>query len=161
MARESPTEIKPWTIRGIRPEIRNAAIAAAKRDKLELGEWFNRNIPAIIQHIRRQNRMPAVRPEPASVRPEARLSDYLNELERMAEIMLQVRDATGRAPPKVAAGIIYGLQLRRLRELKAGLTEAPAQSDQEPDRTVSRTGHGYQSDCGAMDVLPANDREEC
>jgi hypothetical protein len=76
MAPESPTEIKPWTIRGIRPEIRNAAIAAAKRDKLELGEWFNRNIPAIIQHIRRQNRMPAVRPEPASVRPEARLSDY-------------------------------------------------------------------------------------
>lgn len=37
-------EIKPWTIKGIAPEHRNAAIAAADRADVLIGEWMSRAI---------------------------------------------------------------------------------------------------------------------
>jgi len=33
---------KPWSIRGVHPEVRNAALAAAKRDGVTIGEWLDR-----------------------------------------------------------------------------------------------------------------------
>jgi hypothetical protein len=56
--------VKPWTIKGIRIDIRNAAIAAASHDGLPLGKWFERNIPAIIQHNRQKTRMTVVADQP-------------------------------------------------------------------------------------------------
>lgn len=37
-------DIKPWTIKGIAPEHRNAAIAAADRADVLIGEWMSRAI---------------------------------------------------------------------------------------------------------------------
>ncbi len=45
--------IKPWSIRGVEPEARNAALAAAKRDGLPIGEWLGRAIRSHIQGERR------------------------------------------------------------------------------------------------------------
>ena len=37
-ALETTDRVKPWTVKGIPPEERNAAIAAADRDGLTIGE---------------------------------------------------------------------------------------------------------------------------
>lgn len=42
-------EPKPWSIRGVHPEVRNAALAAAKRDGVTIGDWLDR---AIRSHIK-------------------------------------------------------------------------------------------------------------
>jgi hypothetical protein len=57
--------LKPWTIKGIPPEERNAAIAAAERDDLTIGELM---ILAIRERIKaeRSDRSPVlVTPSPA------------------------------------------------------------------------------------------------
>ena len=41
--------VKPWTIKGIAPEERNAAIAAADRQDMNIGEWLSRAIRAQVQ----------------------------------------------------------------------------------------------------------------
>lgn len=53
MADEASDTVKPWTIRGIPPEERNAAIEAADRSDLNLGEWIGRAIRTQIQQERR------------------------------------------------------------------------------------------------------------
>jgi hypothetical protein len=40
--------VGPWTIKGIRDEVRNAVIAAAERDNQPLGEWASRAFRAKI-----------------------------------------------------------------------------------------------------------------
>lgn len=40
---------KPWSIRGVHPEVRNAALAAAKCNGVTIGEWLDR---AIRSHIK-------------------------------------------------------------------------------------------------------------
>lgn len=49
--------MKPWTVKGISPEARNAAIAAA-RDKLPIGEWLARAIRAHVQSDHQADRAP-------------------------------------------------------------------------------------------------------
>jgi hypothetical protein len=39
-AGDTTDRVKPWTIKGIAPEERNAAIAAAEREGLAIGEWL-------------------------------------------------------------------------------------------------------------------------
>ncbi len=49
--------IKPWTIRSIPPEERDAASEAARRSDLTLGEWLSR---AIRGQIQRESQEPPV-----------------------------------------------------------------------------------------------------
>ena len=71
--------IKPWTIRGIPPEERNAASEAAKREGMTLGDWLRRAIRTEIQRQAQADRAPVpVRQEP----PDSRTS--LSDVERIA-----------------------------------------------------------------------------
>lgn len=54
-AKASPA---PWTIRGIPPEERNAAIEAAKRSDMTLGEWLRRAIRTEILKENQSSRAP-------------------------------------------------------------------------------------------------------
>jgi hypothetical protein len=61
--------IKPWTIKGVPPEERNAAIYAAGRNNMNMGEWIARAIRTQVQLDREAQRSPArvdaVAPAPA------------------------------------------------------------------------------------------------
>ncbi len=50
--------VKPWTIKGIPPEARNTAIAAAEREGQTVGEWMTRATRAQGQADRQANRAP-------------------------------------------------------------------------------------------------------
>lgn len=75
----SDSGVKPWTIRGIPPEERNAASEAAKRAGMNLGEWLSRAIRAQIQSDSQASRAPVpVRP------PESDSQTALSDVERIA-----------------------------------------------------------------------------
>src|SRR4051794_4238948 len=57
-AAETADRVKPWTIKGIPPEERNAAIAAADREGLTIGEWLTRAIRTQVQADHRSDRLP-------------------------------------------------------------------------------------------------------
>src|SRR4051795_12629284 len=67
----SDSGVKPWTIRGIAPEERNAAGEAAKRAGMNLGEWLSRAIRAQIQSDNQASRAPV----PAEADSQTALSD--------------------------------------------------------------------------------------
>lgn len=46
---EALDRVKPWTVKGIAPEERNAAIAAADRADMTIGEWLTRAIRTQVQ----------------------------------------------------------------------------------------------------------------
>jgi hypothetical protein len=123
--------VKPWTIKGIPPETRNAAIAAAERDHQTLGEWFTRAIPAIIQYNRQQNRLPVPVDQP--VRPSDPEAD-LAEIERLMGVVKDLHGVTSAPPPKRLTALAYSLVSARLKTIKGGKTEPAAKSD----RTASQ-----------------------
>ncbi len=47
-----PDPVKPWTIRGVPPDVRDAAVAAAKRRGLDIGELVSRALLSDIQSER-------------------------------------------------------------------------------------------------------------
>lgn len=89
--------VKPWTIRGIPPEERNAAGEAAKRDGSNLGDWLRRAIRTQIQEQAASSRLPVpVRQEPSDT------AAHLSDVERIAS---SIRDlaAAGVPVPKAHA----------------------------------------------------------
>jgi hypothetical protein len=56
---ETADRVKPWTIKGIPPEERNAAIAAADREGLTIGEWLTRTIRMQVQADHQSDRQEA------------------------------------------------------------------------------------------------------
>ncbi len=125
---QSDRGIKPWTIKGIPPEIRNAAIAAADHEGQTLGEWFSRAIPAMIQQSRQQNRLPV--PVDRPVRPSDPEAD-LAEIERLMGVVKDLHAVTSAAPPKRLTALAYSLVSTRMKIIKGGgKTEAATKSDQ-------------------------------
>ena len=55
-----PSGIKPWTIKGIPPEARNAAIAAAQCNDLAIGPWLRRAVLAQVHDEAQCTATPAV-----------------------------------------------------------------------------------------------------
>ena len=53
---ETGDRVKPWTVKGIAPEERNAAIAAAEREGLTIGERLLRVIRTQVQADHRIDR---------------------------------------------------------------------------------------------------------
>jgi len=87
-------EPKPWSIRGVHPEVRNAALAAAKRDGMTIGEWLDR---AIRSHVKSNNN------------PRETLSDNsvqhatdLSDAERLVSMIAKLSDAGAPVPKSVA-----------------------------------------------------------
>lgn len=102
--------IKPWTIKGIPPEARNAAIAAAERADQNIGEWIARAIFTAIKADRQADRTP-VPIENAQVRPSAPQVD-MDTIERLTEAARKLAEAAGEPVPKSVSRMLYA----RMRE---------------------------------------------
>ncbi len=99
--------VKPWTVKGIAPEDRNAAIAAAKRNNMQIGEWLARAIRAQVQADHQASRAPV------PVDPAAGQSD-LGDIERLVVMVGQIAAATGEPPPKAVSRAAYRVVRDRL-----------------------------------------------
>lgn len=138
----SDDRIKPWTIKGIGPEVRNAAVAAADRAKQPIGEWMSRAIRSQVQADRQESRAPVpVRPEPGLI-PDR--TAELAELERLVALTSTLSDA-GAPPPKTVSRGAYSLIRQRLAEMKGptkALTSptkaASGQTEEASGRTEAR-----------------------
>lgn len=127
MADEQPDQsdrILPWTIKGIEPEARNAAISAAKREKQTLGEWMARAIRNQIQSDRGRERAPAV------VGPAVQPAANLAEVERTVALIRELSDS-GAPPPKAVSRLAYGLLKSQLETLRG-----PTSSKKSPTKSL-------------------------
>jgi len=88
-------EPKPWSIRGVHPEVRNAALAAAKREGVTIGEWLDR---AIRSHVK-SSRKPQENTSDNAVRQVADLSDA----ERLVGMITKLSEAGAPVPKSVAS----------------------------------------------------------
>ena len=112
MADDESDRVKPWTIKGIPPEIRNAAIAAADREKLAIGAWLGRAILTQVKADRSQDRAPVV--VGPKVAPEVDLAD----IERLIAATAELAQAAGEPPPKGVTRAAYGLLREKLAAIK-------------------------------------------
>jgi hypothetical protein len=119
--------VKPWTIRGVEPEVRNAAIAAADRADMNVGEWLGRAIRAQVQAEAQASRAP-VRVGQDSRTDKQRVTP----IERVERIAATLRDlaASGVSVSAEHAAEVTGAliaQLPKVRQKRAaGRTDAPA-----------------------------------
>jgi hypothetical protein len=91
---------KPWTIKGVSIEARNAAIAAATRQRMTQGEWLTRNILRMVKAEINEERSPAViapiplaAPVPTVV-VEAPPRVSMGELQAAYELLAQIGPTT-------------------------------------------------------------------
>lgn len=104
MADQSDQEIKPWTIKGIPPEIRNAAIAAADREDKTIGEWIGRAILQTIKADRQADRAPVPVEQPRVGPSDAGLD--LDRIERLAAVAERMAAAAQKpVPPGIRAQV--------------------------------------------------------
>jgi hypothetical protein len=100
---ESSENIKPWTIKNIAPEERNAAIEAAQRARLPLGAWMSRAIRTQIKEDLNASRAPVVvsASPPAPVAPAIAAPDTtIIELDEMASLAERVSRMSGKPVPR-------------------------------------------------------------
>lgn len=83
--------VKPWSIRGVPPEERNAAIEAAKRSDMNIGDWMVRAIRTAIQQETQANRAPVPVGQP--------MSDRQTELLDIERAVTQMRDLAAAGVP--------------------------------------------------------------
>lgn len=88
--RTNPKRAAPWAIRNVTLEARNAAIAAARREGLTLGEWMDRAIRQQVKADRHQ--VPAPTLEETLVRLAAGIE---RQNERFAAVETSVRALQG------------------------------------------------------------------
>lgn len=100
---------KPWSIRGVHPEVRNAALAAAKREGVTIGEWLDR---AIRSHVK-TGRKPEENTPDNAVRQLADLSDA----ERLVSMISRLAEA-GAPVPKLVARKAYNVIRDRLKDVQ-------------------------------------------
>jgi hypothetical protein len=113
MADETSDNIKSWSIRGVPPEERNAALAAADRSDMNVGEWLRRAIRTQIQQENQANRAPVAVGPVVSDGPTSLSDEALAKVERIAA---SVRDlaAAGVHPSKTAADRLHNALLKQL-----------------------------------------------
>lgn len=109
--------IKPWTIKGIPPEVRNAAIAAAAREKQNIGDWIGRAILQTIKADRQTDRAPAPVTQPGL--PIGPTVMDIATLERLTEIAAKLSGATSEPPPPSIVRAIYARMREAARRPKA------------------------------------------
>jgi len=124
-------EPPPWTIRGVEPEIRNALLEAAKREKQTMGEWLNRQGRALILSDRQRTRAPVPVPAPSDTPSDAAPMDSLSDLAAAVERLAGIDGV-----PKGVMASMFGLVRDRAKADRAALarqTKRPALSDNEGD----------------------------
>src|SRR3954453_812287 len=113
-AADTTDRVKPWTIKGIAPEERNAAIAAAEREGLTIGEWLTRAIRTQVQADHRSDRLPVVADPPF---PKADRQADLADLERMITLAEKIAATNGEPIPTVITRATYSLMREHLRAI--------------------------------------------
>src|SRR3954453_17085658 len=117
---ETTDRVKPWTVKAIPPEERNAAIAAAEGEGLTIGEWLTRAIRTQVQVDHRSDRLPIVTEIPASAKGD-RQSD-LADLERMITLAEKIASANGQPIPSGITKATYALMRDHLRAIRTSRT---------------------------------------
>lgn len=105
--------IQPWTIKNVPPDARQAAIDAAKRENMMIGEWIARAIIAQVQADSGRNRLPAVIP-PAD--PKA-------DLDALSAILEVASKITASGAPQSVTRLANGILRDRLRTIAGGVRE--------------------------------------
>src|SRR5947207_15812433 len=95
-AQDPEGRIKPWTVKGIAPEERNAAIAAADREGLTIGEWLSRAIRTQVQSDRQSDRAPV----PLPGIPQSDRQSDLSSVERMIALARQIAETNHSPIPR-------------------------------------------------------------
>ncbi len=120
--------VKPWTVRGIPPEERNAAIAAAKRSDMTLGDWLSRAIRTEIQQEKQANRAP--------VAVGQAVSDSQTSLSNAERVAASIRDLAAAGVPvakshasKITAALVAHLAAPVRRRKGVGQTGEAEVSD--------------------------------
>ena len=127
-------DVKPWTIKNIPPEERNAAIAAADRDGLTIGEWLRRAIREKVQSDRQKDRAPA------PVLPMSAPASDLSDIERMIAMAEQLARVSGGSVPKSVSRPAFAILRDRLRVVqRSGRTSA---AESQTAETPRQTGEG-------------------
>ena len=123
-------EPPPWTIRGVAPEIRNALLAAAKREGQTMGEWISRHGRDLILSDRQRARAPVPIPQPSDTSDAGQTGASLAELVTLAKEIAGTEGA-----PKGLAPLAFGLVRDRLKAMKAATrpTKPSGMSDQNHD----------------------------
>ena len=104
---------KPWTVRGVPPEARNAAIAAAKRAEVNIGAWLTRAVRVAVKAEREESRAVAkIGAAPVAVRP-------VSDVQAAMDVALQLSAATGKP---ISRRLSRAIQ----RQLMANLTAPTA-----------------------------------
>ncbi len=121
-AADTADRVKPWTIKGIPPEERNAAIAAAEREGLTIGEWLTRAIRTQVQADHRSDRVPVVIDAPPT---KADRQSDLADLERMITLAEKIANANSQPIPAAITKATYALMRDHLRDIRASPTSSP------------------------------------
>ena len=111
---EAADGVKPWTVKGIAPEERNAAIAAADRQDMTIGEWLSRAIRAQVQADQRSDRAPV----PVNGQGSDRQSD-LSDVERMIALARQIAEVNKTPIPRSIARTTHAIMREHLGAIKA------------------------------------------
>lgn len=111
-------DIKPWSIRGVPPESRNAAIAAANREKMSIGSWIDRAIRAQVQADRGRQTAPVVVSDTDRPTRQTTIDDVAKVVGLISEM-----SAAGAPPPKRVAAQAYGLLKAALSDIKASTSD--------------------------------------
>lgn len=115
-----PDDIKPWTVKGVSPETRNAAIAAAQREGMVMGEWLARAILGQVQAERNAKGPPAVIETSASTLVSyAAPTVVAPALDQVRAVVAQLAEL---APQLDHAAIPMRLQRKALRLLDQQMT---------------------------------------
>src|SRR5262249_47224218 len=94
---------EPSLLMGIAPEERNAAIAAADRQDMTIGEWLSRAIRAQVQADQRSDRQ----------------SD-LSDVERMIALARQIAEVNNSPIPRSITRTTHAIMREDLGAIKAG-----------------------------------------
>lgn len=123
---ESDDRTPPWTIKGIGPEARNAAIQAAKREKQTIGEWITRAIRSQVQSDRQQDRAPVL-VGPVPVVPGTDRASDLDEIERIVG-MIKDLSGSGADIPRGVARSAYSVVRAKLAQIRGQTGRAKSQT---------------------------------
>lgn len=118
-------EPKPWSIRGVHPEVRNAALAAAKREGVTIGEWLDRAIRSHVKNGGKQTKN--------MLDNDVRQATDLSDAERIVSMISQL-SAAGSPIPKSVASKAYSVirdALKEVQQHKKNVLPPPTQPEKE------------------------------
>ncbi|USQ74726.1 hypothetical protein NF552_26305 (plasmid) [Roseomonas mucosa] len=132
---EASDRIKPWTIKGIPPEERNAAIAAAEREDVAIGEWMRMAIRTKIKADRGADGKGAVARRRGPPPPMD-----LEEMKELVALVVQMQQATGEPPPKTVTQTIWARMRERMKAPGSSAATPPGPTATGDGQTATGTG---------------------